>query len=440
MRRVIVVCFVCLFMTQSAFSMGTLTTWQDRYAEKNEATLKDGLGGWNVLSEDYRKPHILDGLSLEWDYFSIHDKNGKFTGVVAYLVADPEGHLGDPEYVLEPNLMPSGANMACFGKVGKTGSRYADYVNFGLDFEASSSERSFFATKPAEGTYGKMVPMRKGDGKPDRLILSGKTVHFEWELEVSQLWAGENSPEGFSYPDYHALKEKTWEVGHDLHLELERLEHWTVNMNWPSTKVDGWIRDLTTGERMQIDGHGYRENSFGRWAFALGGWDFFFMSDLENKVQFGFQTYHHGTEDLDYLDVDFLDNGTPKTVRFRADQGELGWHHASWAWSPEVFQCRPLDSSIIGINDEYTVAAYVDIGDNFAGLLSDVTWVTGAYQITTMFPMFSGTITRTGTEEVVAEFSGQGGGEFSLLKSPVEKNDPWCNRCMGTYNQDISEQ
>ncbi|MCP4132044.1 MAG: hypothetical protein GY754_13785 [bacterium] len=439
MRVIIVLFCAVLSMVQGAFAMGRVPSWQDRYAENNEEQLRDGLSGWNVLSEDYRDPHILDGLSLEWDYFSIHDSEGKFTGVVAYLVADPEGHLGDPEYILEPDLMPSGGNVACFGKVGSTGKKYADYENFGLDFEAGSGIRSFYADNPGTGTYGRMTPVRGEEGQRDSLILSGKTAHFEWELEVSQLWAGEKSLHEFSYPDYHALKDKSWEVGNDVHLELERLEHWTVNMNWPSTKVSGWIRDRSSGELMEIDGHGYRENSFGRWAFPLGGWDFFFMSDVENKVQFGFQTYHHGTEDLDYLDVDFLDNGEPRTVRFRADRGELGWHHSAWAWSPKARQCRPLDSTIIGVNDQYTVTTFVDIGDDFAVLLSDATVVTGAYQITTMFPVFSGVITRTGTDEIVAQFSGQGGGEFSLIKSAPEKNDSWCNSCMDRYSKDIDQ-
>jgi len=429
--------FLIFFSTMNIFAMGRTPTWPEKYAENNSQKLRSGIPGWNVMSDDYRKKHILDGLSLEWDYFSIHDEDGKFSGVVAYLVADPMGHIGDPQYVWEPNLMPSGGNVACFGKVFSTGKKYADYVSFGLNFEAGKNSRSFFAYSDDQDYYGEMIPV-KGDAlNPDKLILKGRTKHFEWELDITQMWAGNKSLPGNSYPNYDKLKEKTWEIGNDVNLIKIRGEHWTVNMNWPTTKVTGWIKDRTTEEVISINGHGYRENSFGRWAFPVGGWDFYFLSDVTNKVQFGFQTYHHDTKDLDYVDVDFIDNGTPVSVRFKGKDGQIGWHHTKWKWSKDAKQCRPLDAFIECKNDIYTVNVFVDIGDDYASLLSTTTPITSLYQITTMFPIISGTVTRNDTGEVVSKFSGQGGGEFSLMKSVIPLTDDQCNSCMKGYSNTL---
>ena len=84
----------CLLNVSTALAMGSMDkTWAEKYAENNAASLSNGLSGWNVLSDDYRAWNFYDGISLEWDYYSIHDSDGDFTGTVGYLVEIGRAHV-----------------------------------------------------------------------------------------------------------------------------------------------------------------------------------------------------------------------------------------------------------------------------------------------------------------------------------------------------------
>jgi hypothetical protein len=393
-------------------------SWQELYARQNESNLRDPLGGWNILSDYYRADtrvnRAMDGLSIEWDYYSIHDRNGNFTGIVGYLLCDPEGRLGGDDPAMPGlALMPSGANLAVNGMFAG-GRKSADYVRIGGRFDASAERRTWYASDGA--SWGRETPIEENaDGVPE-MRLEGLTPNYAWDLRVTQAW-----PERDGLP----LRRKKWEVGNDLNPLRVGLEHWTVNMIWPTTLVRGTITDRVTGITYPIDGHGYRENSFGRWAFCFGGWDFYFMSDMDRKIQIGFQTYHFDTGNLDFMDADFIDpaTGAPVAIRFSANDGELGWAHDRWRWDGAARQCVPEDARIIARKDGYAVEVRVDIGDNYIPILSSATPLTASFVINCLFPRFSGSITRA-NGEVLYTFEGiQGGGEFALPRSIV-------GRCM----------
>lgn len=412
---------VFIFFSSPAFGFWWFKSWQDRYAENNVDRLSNGQAGWQVLSPDYRDFHILDGLSLEWDYYSIHDDNGHFTGIIGYLVADPEGRLGGDFSWLVPDLMPSGGNLAINGRFKDNAGNYtvnANYINFGLGVDASADERYWYAQNP-EGQWGKLEPYGGG------MRLSGESQDYTWDLFISQAWGEGDSP------NFHELKNATWEVGNDIEGFLPN-EHWTVNPLWPTTYVTGTVTDKTRAETYNINGHGYRENSFGRWAFVAGGWDFWFMSDMNAKVSVGFQTYHYYTDDLDFMDLDFVDNGEAKTIRFYAKDGELGWKHDAWSWDVTSRQAVPKDVHIIADNGEYTadITATIVRMENgvekldYFPMLSDATVVTDKYIIQCLYPTYSGTIYRNADNSVVTTFSGIGGGEFSTARSIFDNFDP----------------
>lgn len=403
-RVLFMTAFTSMFMFTSlpTHTIAARPTWPEQHAMDYGHVMKDGLGGWNILQDDYRSFNVLDGFSLEWDYYSLHDENGNFTGSLGIVLADPEGKLGGSDY--EPlNLMPSGINVALYGKF-KGEDPFAIYVPFGLGQQAGVKGRSAYATRE-NGLFVEQIPVRGENGAQDTIIMRGNIGEYAWDLNIRQ-----------GFLDYAPLKPDTWVIGNDTNGLFDR-EHWTVNMIWPTTEVRGTITKLATGEVVSIDGHGYRENSFGRWAFVLGGWDFAFISDPETHVQWAFQTYHFNTEDLDYLDVDFLDKGTPVVQRFKAKEGELGWYHNDWNWDEDANQYVPDDLVVVAKNDLYTVEAYVTIGANESPLMSDVTRIVSTYTIFAQMPWISGTITRTETGEPVAEFDGQGGGEFAVMRS-----------------------
>lgn len=414
----------CTRLIFSALAVGALllcsqpghaATWQEIYAQENTDNLANPIGGWNVLSDYYQANtttnYIMDALSIEWDYYSIHDKNGNFTGIVGYLVCDPQGKLGGGDSAfLGLKLMPSGGNLAFNGEF-KDGSRNANYINFGSGLEASATERSWFAQN-SSGSWGRETPIAaNADGVPE-MHLEGLTPDYAWDLHVTQGW-----PERDELP----LRQQKWEVGNDLNPLLIGKEHWTVNMIWPTTIVKGTVTNRKTGITYPIDGHGYRENSFGRWAFCFGGWDFYFMSDMEQEIQIGFQTYHFDTDDLDFMDVDFIDpaTGSPVAIRCRASARELGWDHTKWTWDRKARQCVPKNAHIIGKKDGYVVDVTATINEHYYPMLSSVTPLTELFVINCLFPTFSGTIKRT-NGEVLYTFSGiQGGGEFALPRSVV---------------------
>ncbi len=361
-----------------------------------------GIRGWNVLDSSYEGLNLLDGLSLEWDYFMVHDDQGRFTGSVGYLLSDPRGRLGGrAQGSLWPNIVPSGMNAAIAGSFGAE-QAVAEFKGFGLANGAySAALKTTDAVDPQGGdTFAKMDVKKLADGQP-ALQLSGRTDNFEWDLEVSQDWAHRGGFEPVTGKD----------VG------LIPGEHWTVEMLWPRTRVIGSITNRTTGKVTPIDGHGYRENSWGRWAFAEGGWDFGVASDDTSKVQWAWQSYHHRSTKLDFLDLSFVDKGELKKERFISGPESLGWTHPTWTFDRNTRQCVPLTSRVVAANDRYVVEADLDIGKNQVPMLSNVTTLTKIFFIQIQFPFVRGTIKNRATGKVVASFAAQGGGEFANLRS-----------------------
>ena len=412
--RGVIVSFAVLAMLLGSMPAGA-ATWQENYALQNAANLGNPIGGWNVLSNYYQSNtatnYILDALSIEWDYYSIHDDNGNFTGIVGYLVCDPKGKLGGGDSAfLGLKLMPSGANLAFNGEF-RDGSRNANYINFGTNFQASATERSW-AAQNSSGSWGRETPIASNaDGVPE-MHLEGVTPDYAWDLRVTQAW-----PER----DALANRQPKWKVGNDLNPLQLGVEHWTVNMIWPTTLVKGTITNRKTGITYPINGHGYRENSFGRWAFCFGGWDFYFMSDMKQEIQLGFQTYHFDTSNLDFMDVDFIDPATGQEVglRCRANAGELGWDHTQWQWNIAARQCSPKNAHIIGKKDGYIVDVTATVNEHYYPMLSSATPLTELFVINCLFPKFSGTIKRTNGQVLYTFSNIQGGGEFAVPKSVI---------------------
>jgi hypothetical protein len=381
------------------------------------AACDNGLEGWEILTNRYisRTPPFLDGITFQWDYFMIHSSN--FTGSVGYVVADPRNRL--------VGLMPSGGNVAISGKFLESSRIIVDYVNFGTEviegpseqgYYASAETREFYAAK--DGLYARIDPVIDNES----LILRGHTTKFDWELSISQDWSDRCNP------DY--LETFTPVTGHDVNnFIFIPFQYWTVDMNWLRTKVKGTITDLTVDppETVFIDGHGYREQAWGPWAFNFSGWDFAVVSDESSGVQWALQTYHH-SETLDYLDVSFYDNETLKAIRFSAKCGELGWHHNDWKFETAARQCVPTEMSVVAQNSLYTIEAQISIGSDQIAMLSDLTPITENYVIMCRFPFIEGTISRTASDEIISIFSGQGGGEFSIarLREDINLPDDMC--------------
>jgi hypothetical protein len=371
------------------------------------------LRGWRILGDAYTEPSLLDGLSLEWDYFMIHGEG--WTGIVGYVLADPRRKLGDGArgpLGIPLALTPSGGSVAVAGEFVAAQKRIADFVHFGVDHtKASSSSRRFEASDPRTGYFATLVPVEEPDGRQS-LRLTGRTEHYEWDLEIRQDWADRDQLRKGPDAPFSAV--------HGRDVGLLGGEHFTVDMLWPRTRVVGEIVRRDTGERFAVNGHGYREDSFGRFSFATDGWDFAVFSSEDSGVQFAWQAYRNGL-DHKYLDVSFLEDGLVRAIRFRTLRGELEWRHAHWRFDPVARQFQALDTEIVADNGEYRVEARIEIGERQAPLLSAATVVTNAYVIMEHFPHFEGRITNLSSGEVVAEFSGQGGGE---LASPRRLREP----------------
>jgi hypothetical protein len=194
-------------------------------------------------------------------------------------------------------------------------------------------------------------------------------------------------------------------------------EEWNVNMLWPRTLVSGWVKRLDTNEQIVVQGHGYRENSWGRWAFNLGGWDFAVVSDATAQVSWAWQTYHFKSSALDYVDVGFVDGGALKLIQFPSAQ--VGWSHAAWTFDTVARQCVPLDTKVVARNEAYSIEANVTLAQRQIAMLSDATSATKQYVIMIQFPWVQGTIKRA-DGSVVTTFAGQGGGEFSTTRATVD--------------------
>jgi len=368
----------------------------------------------------------FDGISLQWDYFMVHDDD--FTGSFGFVVANPRNDL------LTRNLMPTGGSSAIAGKFlsgSDAGTMVADYYRFSPNevvgcetsadahcYTASATDRSFYGRAGLGGDpdhyFGKIE--LEGTG----LRLSGATDNFQWDLLMEQDWTDRCPAYLAAFPSVTGF-----DAGGSVPFPLNGVvknEFWTVDMNWMRMHVTGTIRNRNTAEVFHIDGHGYREATWGSWAFNYSGWDFIIASDEATGIQWSLQTYHH-SDVLDYLDVSFLDGPELKTERFENTAGELGFYHTDWKYDTEARQCVPEDLIVIARNDDYIVESVTTIDDttedNQIPMLSDLTPFTDAFTIVIRVATVDVTIRRTATGEVVGQFQDQvGGGEFGIARRP----------------------
>ena len=380
----------------------------DLQDEATQPTGRDGLPGWNILGSAFLDDSAIDGISFEWDYFMVHDEAANFTGSIGYLIANPrqrDDFFG--------NQVPKGGNVAMAGR-WPDGSITSEYANFGYEgFSAGADIRSFTAGPLVSGNFGRMTP----DKATNSLRLEGKNGKAEWDLVVSQGWLALSATKDQFIP-VHAT---------DVGVLMPDDEQWNVDMLWPYTLIKGTIHNLVTDTTLTIDGHGYRENSWGRWGFNMGGWDFAVVGDKKAGVMWAWQTYHFESTALDYLDFGIERDGKLDLATFRAERGELGWRHDTWRWDSVARQCVPRSALVIAKNSKYLVEATVDVGANSTPMLSDATDATAAYVIFILFPTVTGTVKDATTGDLLASFSGLAGGEFANARSePVSMTEEEC--------------
>jgi len=395
----------------------------------SEMANPDPLGGWHILKDDYDQDNLFDIISFEWDYFMVHDRRNGFYATIGYLVSNPRGWLSG----IVP-LLPEGGNVAFVGKLGGK-KPVAHYVNFGLEnFEASATERSFNAENEKEDASARVTPLRgQGPDGKDALRIEGRTKAFEWNLVVSPDWTERDFAQGRLM------------VGEDV--GLLPWESWTVDPVWPRTRVHGNVVIRETGEVLDIDAHGYRENAWGRYLLTTDGWDFYvFSEDREDLlgeqidpgqgVSLVLQTYHASTT-LDFAQVSFYDGDALQNLRFTAREKQVAWSHPHWQWDNESWQCVPLDMKMRLENADFRIEVALTMSpSDQRPLLSDLTLPVAVYFIQELYPYFEGTIHDKNSGKLVREFRGLGGGEFSQAKAarlwPASQSE--CTRWGKTFS------
>lgn len=371
------------------------------------------LQGWRIMQPDYDSNHVLDAISFEWDYFMIHSDT--FNGIVGYVLANPR-HKAPP---LDWALLPLGNNVGIVGEL--PGQKpVANYVNMGLD---NSNVNGVLRGMTSTGANGQYIDYRAlpggGPGGVDALQLRGRTPDFEWDLIVTQEHADRDWQRALTGGFTTAF-------GSDIGV-VSKDEFWNVDMIWPRTSVNGWVKVLKTGQVVNVDGKGYRENSWGRYMLSVDGWDFMvFGEDAPDGVFGAFQTYHK-SKIMDNLDVSFYDAGQLQTVRFETRHGQMGWNHPDWKWDGEARSCVPNDTRIRGRNAQYTVDLKVNIGSRQRPMLSNQTVGTSIFFIQEHFPTVTGTIKRAdGT--LVKTFTARAGGEFARTRDiALWHSNFWCD-------------
>ncbi len=401
------------------------------------AECNDALPGWHVLAPDFSDSlsYLTSGVIFEWDYLMVHDKNGSFTGSLGIVVADPGKKL--------VGLMPSGGNAAISGKFA-SGDIVVDYLPFGTEnYTASSDTRQFSAENDA-GLFARIDPIAASGNSPQGLHWTGRTEKYEYDLMIEPDWIDRCDDYLDEFP---VIKGDDASATSILGLfDFIPDQSWSIDMHWMRTKVSGWVFNRLTEERAVIDGWGYRENAWGPWGFVFSGWDFGIASDNASGIQWSWQSYHH-SDKLDYLDVSFYDNDELKVIRFDTIGNELGWYHPDWKYDNETWQCTPLSTIIVGMNEEYIVEAEMEINNNQAPMLSDYTPITSTYFIQTLYPEYTVTIRRASApHEIIASFKDvQGGGEFSGNRNLLNdifgpKSSEQCLKWGEKYSQEFPSE
>lgn len=392
--------------------------------------------GWNVLNGPYKTQSLVDGFIFEWQYFMVHDAQKQFTGSIGFVLVDPKGRLGktapnDPiarfKNMLFPiSIMPSGASVAVAG-TWADGSQFANYERFASDYTVSPTGKSFRAKDERKGLRANLLEVETITPGGGKFKLEGRTPDAEWNLDVTPDWS-ENNGDAVELP-FGPIS------GNDVgFLPGER---WTVHMQWPRTRVTGTMKNLKTGASYDVSGHGYRENSWGRWNFALDGWAFSVASDAARRVQWAWQTYHK-SKDMDWLDVAFVDRGQQQRLRFFAKEDTLRWKLKDWFFHTGARQCVPNAVEVVAENADYRVKAAYDLTGKQLPMLSTATPLTRVFVIMIHMPVIKGTIENVKTGELVTAFEAQGGGEFSTTRSvwrdlPEERCENWGRRFNTEY-------
>lgn len=395
-------------MKQFAYIMGGLMLLLSAFPASAENP--DPLAGWNILAPEYDQDNWLDVLSYEWEYFTIADEQAGFNAVIGYLVSNPRARFSNVA-----QLLPDGGNVAIIGQVG-TAKPIAQYINFGLaNYEVGTQDRYFDAEDPWTGNYATLEPLPSGGpgGVPAKRLL-GRSDAFEWDLLVWQKW-----PE-------REMDEPRPVVSTDIgYLPGEK---WWVDIDWPVTQVEGTVVVRATGKVLDIETHGYHDNAWGRYLLTPDGWETFFFSESEEALaQDGLGPddgvsvllhAYHKSQQLDFADATFYDQGELQRIRFRGLDGETRWYHPQWKWDPTAWQCVPVNTVWTFENDEYRINMKTRVGYENAGtLLSDISLPVKVYFINEHFPFFEGSITHKPSGRLVRKFAGRGAGEFSFHKS-----------------------
>jgi hypothetical protein len=368
------------------------------------AETDQALSGWNLLSPEWNQHHPLDFMTIEWEYFMVHDHEGRFNGIVGYVLTNPRGKGGP----LGSMVVPKGGNIAIGGQINGRPA-IGEYINFGIaNTEVSSSTIDTRMQDPKTGYWASMTGLHRA--RP-ALHLQGETKEFTWDLIVEEA--------------AHDIMERSRQTGAAFILGSDKRragripgESWTVDALWPRTKVQGTITVRATGEVIPVDGKGYRENSWGRYAMPFDGWDFLvFSEEDEAGVTAVLQTYHH-SKDLDFVDLAFMDQGQRKILRFEGKTREFQWRHQAWSFDARARQCVPMDWDIVLENAEYRVLMEAVMPTSAqAPFLSNATIGTSAFFIQEQYPSVNGAIYRRADDSLVTTFAGQAGGEFALHKS-----------------------
>lgn len=377
--------------------------------------------GWRIMQPDYPSSHALDAISFEWDYFMIHSDT--FNGIVGYVLANPR-HKAAP---LDWALLPLGNNVGIVGEI--PGQKpIANYVNMGLD---NSNVNGTLRGMTSTGSNGQYIDYRAmpggGPNGVDALHLRGRTPDFEWDLIVTQDMADRD----WQRPITGAF---TTAFGSDIGV-ISPSEFWNVDMIWPRTNVNGWVKTLGNNQVIQVNGKGYRENSWGRYMLSVDGWDFLvFGEDSSSGVMGAFQTYHKSAI-MDNLDLSFYDQGQLQTIRYETKDKELGWYHPDWKWDGEANSCVPTNTKIRAKNGMYTVDLDVAIGNRQRPMLTNMTVGTSIFFIQEHFPTVTGTIRRA-NGSVVKTFTARAGGEFARTKDiALWHSGLWCNLWGDTHHK-----